>query len=125
MSPSPATVGPSPDPPRSIPEGLAIRDLRAEDLEGVVAIDALRTGARKPEYWKRVFRETLDPEPELVRVGLAAERAGEAVRYVTERLQDGRFTPKISKTFPLSKAVEAYQYLESNQQIGKIVITVP
>lgn len=49
----------------------------------------------------------------------------EAVRYVTERLQDGRFTPRISKTFPLNQVVEAYQYLESNQQIGKIVITVP
>lgn len=49
----------------------------------------------------------------------------EAVAYVNERINDGRFTPKISKTFPLSKTVEAYQYLESNQQIGKIVITVP
>lgn len=49
----------------------------------------------------------------------------EAVRYVTERLQDGRFEPKIAKTFPFSQSVEAYQYLESNQQIGKIVITVP
>lgn len=49
----------------------------------------------------------------------------EAVRYVTERLQDGRFTPKIAKTFPFSQTVEAYQYLESNQQIGKIIITVP
>lgn len=49
----------------------------------------------------------------------------EAVRYVTERLQDGRFTPKISRTFPLTQTVEAYQYLESNQQIGKIVISVP
>lgn len=49
----------------------------------------------------------------------------EAVRYVTERLQDGRFTPTIAKTFPFSQTVEAYQYLESNQQIGKIIITVP
>jgi NADPH:quinone reductase-like Zn-dependent oxidoreductase len=49
----------------------------------------------------------------------------EAVAYVNERINDGRFTPKIAKTFPLSQAVEAYQYLESNQQIGKIVITVP
>lgn len=49
----------------------------------------------------------------------------EAVAYVNERINDGRFTPKIAKTFPLSQAVEAYQYLESNQQIGKILITVP
>jgi NADPH:quinone reductase-like Zn-dependent oxidoreductase len=48
----------------------------------------------------------------------------EGVRYVIERLNDGRFHPKIAKTFPLDKAVEAYQYLESNEQVGKIVITV-
>ena len=45
--------------------------------------------------------------------------------YVYERLADGRFTPKIAKTFAYKDTVEAYRYLESNQQIGKIVITVP
>jgi NADPH:quinone reductase-like Zn-dependent oxidoreductase len=37
-----------------------------------------------------------------------------AVKYVFDRLADGRFVPKI-----------AYKYLESNQQVGKVVITVP
>jgi NADPH:quinone reductase-like Zn-dependent oxidoreductase len=48
-----------------------------------------------------------------------------AVRYISDRLTDGRFVPKIAKTFPLEQTVQAYQYLESNQQVGKIVITVP
>ncbi len=48
-----------------------------------------------------------------------------AKRYVTERLEDGRFHPKIAKTFPLGQVKEAYQYLASNEQIGKVVITVP
>lgn len=47
-----------------------------------------------------------------------------AKEYVFDRLQDGRFHPKIAKTFPLAQSVEAYQYLESNQQVGKVVITV-
>ncbi len=47
-----------------------------------------------------------------------------AVQYVYDRLQDGRLKPKIAKTFPLAQAREAYQYLESNEQIGKVVITV-
>jgi NADPH:quinone reductase-like Zn-dependent oxidoreductase len=47
-----------------------------------------------------------------------------AKQYVFDRLQDGRFHPKIAKTFPLAQSVEAYQYLESNQQVGKIVITL-
>ncbi len=47
-----------------------------------------------------------------------------AMQYVFDRLADGRFHPKIAKTFPLAQSVEAYQYLESNQQVGKVVITV-
>jgi NADPH:quinone reductase-like Zn-dependent oxidoreductase len=47
-----------------------------------------------------------------------------AKQYVFDRLEDGRFHPKIAKTFPLAQSREAYQYLESNQQVGKVVITV-
>jgi NADPH:quinone reductase-like Zn-dependent oxidoreductase len=47
-----------------------------------------------------------------------------AKQYVFDRLKDGRFHPKIAKTFPLAQSVEAYQYLESNQQVGKVIITV-
>jgi NADPH:quinone reductase-like Zn-dependent oxidoreductase len=37
---------------------------------------------------------------------------------------DGRFQIKIAKTFPFAETVKAYQYLESNEQIGKVVITL-
>ena len=47
-----------------------------------------------------------------------------AKKYVYDRLADERFQPKIAKTFPFAQTVEAYQYLESNEQIGKIVITL-
>ncbi|HEX5236271.1 MAG TPA: zinc-dependent alcohol dehydrogenase family protein [Silvibacterium sp.] len=49
----------------------------------------------------------------------------EAKSYIYNRLADGRFRPKIDKTFPFAQSIEAYKYLESNAQIGKIVITVP
>lgn len=48
-----------------------------------------------------------------------------AQKYIFDRLADGRFVPRIAKTFPFAQTVEAYKYLESNQQIGKVVITVP
>jgi len=48
-----------------------------------------------------------------------------AKKYVYDRLTDGRFVPKIAKTFPFEQTAEAYRYLESNQQVGKVVITVP
>lgn len=49
----------------------------------------------------------------------------DAEQYVYERLEDGRFKPKVAKTFPFAQTVEAYRYLESNAQVGKVVITVP
>ncbi len=48
-----------------------------------------------------------------------------AKKYVYDRLADGRFHPKIAKTFPFAQTVAAYKYLESNAQVGKVVITVP
>ena len=39
-------------------------------------------------------------------------------------LAEGHLKPIIAKTFPLDQIVEAHRYLESNQQIGKIVVTV-
>jgi NADPH:quinone reductase-like Zn-dependent oxidoreductase len=48
-----------------------------------------------------------------------------AKNYVYDRLADGRFQPKIAKTFPFAQTVEAYKYLASNAQVGKVVITVP
>lgn len=53
------------------------------------------------------------------------ERLALAKKNVFERLADGRFVPKIARTFGYKDTVEAYRYLESNQQVGKVVITVP
>lgn len=47
-----------------------------------------------------------------------------AKQYIFERLKDGRFVPKIAKTFPLSQIKDAFEYLESNAQVGKVVVTV-
>jgi NADPH:quinone reductase-like Zn-dependent oxidoreductase len=54
-----------------------------------------------------------------------AATARAAKKYVFDRLADGRFVPKIARTFPFAQTVEAYKYLESNQQVGKVVITIP
>jgi NADPH:quinone reductase-like Zn-dependent oxidoreductase len=44
--------------------------------------------------------------------------------FVNAGLADGTLKPIIAKTFPLNEIVEAHRYLESNQQIGKIVVMV-
>ena len=48
----------------------------------------------------------------------------EAKRYIFGHLQSGAFKPKIDKVFALAEIVEAHRYMQSNAQIGKIVVTV-
>lgn len=45
------------------------------------------------------------------------------VKYIYDHLADGSFKPEIARTFTFAQAIEAYKYLESNQQIGKVVVT--
>jgi NADPH:quinone reductase-like Zn-dependent oxidoreductase len=52
------------------------------------------------------------------------ERSARARKFVSEKLADGTFKPIIAKTFKLEEIVEAHRYMESNAQIGKIVVTV-
>ena len=51
-------------------------------------------------------------------------RLARAVRFINDGLADGRLRPIIAKTFPLDQIVDAHRYLESNQQFGKVVVTV-
>ena len=51
------------------------------------------------------------------------ERFARARELIVRGLTEGHLKPVIAKTFALSEIVEAHRYLESNQQIGKIVVT--
>ncbi len=52
------------------------------------------------------------------------ERYARATALIRQGLKEGRLKPVISRTFTLDQIVEAHRYLESNQQIGKVVVTV-
>jgi NADPH:quinone reductase len=47
-----------------------------------------------------------------------------AERFIYEHLEQGKLNPRIDRTFPLHRIVEAHRYLESNQHVGKVVVTV-
>jgi NADPH:quinone reductase-like Zn-dependent oxidoreductase len=51
-------------------------------------------------------------------------RLERAKTFVSDGLASDSFKPIVAKTFPLENIVDAHRYLESNQQIGKIVVTV-
>ncbi len=52
------------------------------------------------------------------------EAVKEAKEFLLPRLADGRLKPKISETFKLEEVSDAHRALESNKQVGKIVLTV-
>ncbi|MFG2414847.1 zinc-dependent alcohol dehydrogenase family protein [Streptomyces goshikiensis] len=52
------------------------------------------------------------------------ERMRRAVAFVTSGLRGGAFRPVVDRLFPLEEIVRAHQHLESNTQVGKIVVTV-
>ena len=45
-------------------------------------------------------------------------------RYIFDHLADGSFKPEIARSFPFAETAAAYRYLESNEQVGKVVITL-
>lgn len=47
-----------------------------------------------------------------------------AKQYVFDHLSSGVFKPLIDKTFRFAEIVEAHRYMESNAQIGKIVVVL-
>jgi NADPH:quinone reductase-like Zn-dependent oxidoreductase len=60
----------------------------------------------------------------LFEVVFKPEKLAAAKKYVFDHLAAGDFNPRIDKVFPFSQIVEAHRYMESNQQIGKIVVSV-
>jgi len=52
------------------------------------------------------------------------ERLARGKQFVYNGLESGALKPIIDRTFPLENIVEAHRYMESNQQKGKIVVTV-
>ncbi len=53
-----------------------------------------------------------------------ARRLGRGKQYVYEGLQSGALKPIIDRTFTLDDIADAHRDMESNQQKGKIVVTV-
>lgn len=51
-------------------------------------------------------------------------RLGKAKDFIVKGLVSGALKPVIAKTFSLDQIAEAHRYMEGNEQIGKIVVTV-
>ncbi len=45
-------------------------------------------------------------------------------RHVRELIESGRFRPVIDRRYPLDRIVEAYQYVDTGQKVGGVVISI-
>ncbi|MDE1190257.1 MAG: zinc-dependent alcohol dehydrogenase family protein [Pantoea sp.] len=61
---------------------------------------------------------------ELFEITTDAEKMARAKAFVTAGLRSGQLHPVIDKTFPLDQIADAQRYMESNGQVGKIVVTI-
>jgi NADPH:quinone reductase-like Zn-dependent oxidoreductase len=61
---------------------------------------------------------------EALGLGRNEEAFTRAVQFINKNMASGKLKPAIAKIFPLSEIQEAHRYMESNQQLGKIVIKV-
>lgn len=82
-------------------------DARTTPLPNAQSFPALSTSTYT------LFEITTDPE-----------RLARGVAFVNAGLAGGSFNPVIDKTFDLEDIAEAHRYMESNAQVGKIVVTV-
>lgn len=46
-----------------------------------------------------------------------------AQRHILDRLADGRFVPRVARTFPLAEVADAYRFVATNAQLGRVVVT--
>ncbi len=50
------------------------------------------------------------------------DRTAAAKAYIVERLADGRFVPKVARTFPLEEVVDAYRFVLTSEQMGTVIV---
>ncbi len=51
------------------------------------------------------------------------EKLERAKAWILSRIAAGELKPKIAKVFPFDQMVEAHRFMESNEQIGKIIVS--
>ncbi|HEY1481100.1 MAG TPA: zinc-dependent alcohol dehydrogenase family protein [Candidatus Acidoferrum sp.] len=124
-----------------------VKEITADEGAGVifdpVAGKGIEVLARAAAYGGTIFEYgALAPEPTpfplfialskglsirgytLREIFVDSKLTAKAQKYVFDHVAAGDFKPRIDRVFPFAQIVEAHRYMESNQQIGKIVVSV-
>lgn len=70
-------------------DAVTVRNLRAPDLNGVIALDAMVTGRRRDEFYKVKLKQALADTG--ITISLAAEIDGHLVGFLLARVYYGEF----------------------------------
>lgn len=104
------------------------RNIRCLGMDGRLVLIAFLQGSKVPEFdFLQIMVRRLTITGSTMRPRTTAQKAeiGAALRdKVWPVLNAGRCAPVIHATFPIAKAADAHQLMESSQHIGKIVMTL-
>ncbi|MBE7368632.1 NAD(P)H-quinone oxidoreductase [Ramlibacter pallidus] len=102
------------------------REVKCVNEDGRIVIIAVQGGTKSEFNAGLVLRRritvtgsTLRPRP----VAFKADIAAALRKHVWPLVEGGRIKPVIHSTFPAAEAAKAHALMESNQHIGKIVLT--
>lgn len=102
-----------------------------EILSGITAIGGtiFEYGALNPQptpypLFNALLRHLTIKGYTLFEIVTEPEALARAKQYIFDRIAAGDFKPRVDKVFPLGEIVAAHRYMESNAQIGKIVVSV-
>lgn len=94
---------------------LLEKSIAAMDTFGQLVLVGCHAGEVVPVDFIEMFRH------EWTLLG-AARATEDEFRHMMTLVADGRLTPVIADTFPLSKAADAHRFMESRKHHGKIVL---
>ena len=98
---------------------------QAMAVEGIMFIYGGLSGQPTPyPHWPAAFKSLSIRGWVATSIWGRPERYARAQDLIRRGLKSGHFKPVIDRIFPLDQIVEAHRHLESNQQVGKVVVTV-
>ncbi|MCP5146205.1 MAG: zinc-dependent alcohol dehydrogenase family protein [Gammaproteobacteria bacterium] len=93
--------------------------------EGLLMIYGSLSGQPTPHpHWSSAFKAISVRSWIASQIWNKPQRFAAVSAVVLKGLAEGQLQPVIARTFGLEQIVDAHRYLESNQQIGKVVVTV-
>ncbi|GHI03621.1 NADPH:quinone reductase [Streptomyces cellostaticus] len=106
--------------------GPGVRELaRAVAADGTLFLWGAQSGQPTPYPGFELSMPALNMRTfTMLEITRDAERMRRATAFLTTGLCGGALRPVVDRLFPLEEVVAAHRYLESNEQFGKIVVTV-